>query len=129
LRLTKSTDFAMRILMYLAKYNEQVTMLVLAEKIQVPYNHLTKLIQLLSKSGYIATKQGKCGGIKLLRAVSDINLKSVMDIVEGPVRLSDCLCNEGACSVSFECKLKEAFYVVQSKIDTVLEDVKLEHVI
>jgi len=125
MKLTKSTDFAMRILIYLAKQEGLSTMPVIAKKLNIPYNNLTKLIQAMAKSQLILTKKGKSGGIRLLMSAEDISLKKVVDLIDGPTVLSDCQKMPELCALSNDCKLKTVFHNLQTKINTLMDDVKI----
>ncbi len=131
MKLNKSSDYALRLLIYLAAHEGSITMPVLATELGIPYNHLSKLIQQLSKAELIHTRQGKNGGVKLLRAPEDISMKNVLEIVEGPIRLTDCLisASETDCKFVCHCKLKETFSVLQKKIDSMFEQVKIAQMI
>ncbi len=125
MRLSKSADFALRIVVELAHRPEPQTMPVLSEKLKVPYHNLSKLIQIMSKAGIIQTRQGKNGGVQLLKNAAEISLKTVIDSIDGPTRLSDCSSGTQACSFTPTCKLKEQFYQIQKQIDTLFDEVKI----
>jgi len=129
MKLTKSTDFAVRIVIYLAKSGESITMPVLSDRLMIPYHNLTKLVQALSRSGIILTKKGKNGGLQLARAADDISIKDIVEIIEGPTMLSECLKHEDLCRLSGICKLKDTFYELQNKIDNLMHDVKIKQLI
>ena len=126
MRLTKTTDFALRLLIYLAATkNQPETMPRLAEKLKIPYNNLSKLVQALHKREIIQTQQGKNGGIRLMRPAEQITLKDVIEGVEGPTHFSDCLNDETFCSMNNLCKLKGVFHDVQMQINHIFEQVKI----
>lgn len=129
MKLTKSTDFALRILIYLAKQKNFSTMPVISKKLDIPYNHLTKLVQNLSKSSLIHTKKGKTGGVQLLMPAKEISLKKVIDLIDGPTILSDCQKTPELCTLSKDCKLKTVFHHLQTKINTLMDDVKIAELV
>lgn len=130
MKLTKTADFAIRVLIHLSKEPEKVHhMSVLSKKLMIPYHNLTKLIQTLSKAQFILTKKGKGGGIKLSVAADKLNLKMIIDLIDGPTVLSDCQRNESLCGLSTTCKLKSTFNDIQNKINILLSDVTLNQLI
>jgi Rrf2 family nitric oxide-sensitive transcriptional repressor len=129
MRLTKSVDFSMRILIFLAKSQAPVTMPELSSRLHISYNHLSKLIQRLRKEGLIKTIQGKSGGIFLLKNPSEIDLKMVVDLMDGPTMLSQCLGDVSACHLDAECKFKMALFNVQTKINDEMKKIKLEELL
>ena len=126
MKLTKSTDFALRLLIHLALDRKQHNMPELSEKIAVPYNHLTKLVQALSKAQILQTKQGKNGGITLDEEPDKINLKDVLYVTEGPTQLVECFDEDSHCILDHSCQLKMAFMTVQEKIDHFFETITLQ---
>ena len=128
MKITKSADFAMRVILCLASDDKVETMPYLSEKIDIPYNNLSKLVQALSKAGIIKTKQGKNGGIQLLMKPADISLKTILDTIDGPTRLSDCLIDHRFCTQTQGCKLKGKLLDIQNQIDTILQNATIEDI-
>ncbi|RAP37717.1 hypothetical protein DID80_03650 [Candidatus Marinamargulisbacteria bacterium SCGC AAA071-K20] len=125
LKLTKSCEYALRIVIHLGGTTSVLTNSDLSESLSIPYHNLTKLIQQLSKSGIIHTQKGKYGGNLLKRDWADLSLKDVVEVIDGPTELSQCLQNESFCQLDDGCKLKTSFSEVQFKINALLDDVKL----
>ncbi len=100
----------------------------LSKTLIIPYNNLSKLVQALSKAGIVQTKQGKNGGIQLLKSPEEINLKIILDVIDGPTRLSDCLADHRFCSLTQNCKLKGKLLDIQNQIDTLLETATLAQI-
>ena len=128
MKMTRSADFAMRIVLFLAVEDKSYTMPELADKLVIPYNNLSKLVQYLAKASIVQTKQGKHGGVKLLKSTSDISLKNIVDVIDGPTRLSDCLADSQACALTQTCKLKGVLQNLQNKIDNLLQEVTIEKI-
>jgi Rrf2 family protein len=126
MKLTKSADFALRIVIYLASpQGKGATMPLLAERLSIPYNNLSKLVQLLAKAQVLQTRQGKNGGVSLMRRPDQISLKTVIDVIDGPTRLTECLVNKDFCSLNDMCQLKNVLGDVQRQIDSILEKKKI----
>lgn len=129
MRLTRTTDFAIRVLAHLAREKNGSTMPILSERLGIPYNNLTKLVLVLSKAGLISTRKGKFGGVQLLRAAESITLKDVVDLIDGPTRLSECLDGQMSCGFHAQCKIKSALSSIQMRINTLMDDVTIEQLI
>lgn len=129
MKLTKSADFAIRIVIYLAKTGESITMPVLSETLLIPYHNLTKLVQALSKHEIVMTQKGKNGGLSLSQHPDLISIKDIIEIIDGPTMLSDCLKHDDLCKLSGICKLKGVFSQLQQKINDLMDDVKISQLI
>ena len=129
MKLTKSTDFALRTLIYLADCNGLTTLSTLSSRLDVPYNNLTKIVQKLAKCQIVQTEKGKYGGIKLLKSAEDITLREIIELIDGPTLLSECQIDPTNCGLSCQCKLKGVFGDLQAQINQLFESVKLKDVV
>lgn len=110
MRLTQWTDFTLRVLMYCAAEQQRpaaVTITEVAEAYGISRSHLTKIVQQLGATGLLATSRGRGGGMRLVRAPSDINLGAVVRATETDFHLVECfdpLTNR--CTLTPVCGLK-----------------------
>lgn len=126
MRLTKAVDFAMRVLIRLAREGGPLTMPVLAKELHISYHHLVKLVQTLRNMELVRTIQGKHGGVALMADSRAVTLRMVVEGFDGPTVLSECLeSDHGYCSFSDSCRFKEVLASVQSDINLRLEAVTL----
>jgi len=68
-----------------------ITTSLIAEKQTIPVPFLEQILYELRKGGVIESKRGPGGGHKLARRPEDITFGSVIQVLEGPVFLFDCL--------------------------------------
>lgn len=109
MQLTRYTDYALRVLIYLAhKGDELATISEISTAYAVSENHLMKIVHDLAKQGYITTLRGKGGGMRLARAPAEINLGEVVRNTEETLHVVECLANDydGTCRLSPSCRLK-----------------------
>ncbi|MFA4844907.1 MAG: Rrf2 family transcriptional regulator [Candidatus Margulisiibacteriota bacterium] len=122
MNITRASDFAIRILVRLAVDGEATTCEALAKEIDVPYNHVAKIVQLLARRGFLLTRRGKCGGLSLAVDPRRISLADVIEAVEGPLTISHCVLRKESCRFSPKCKVRTCFGAVQAKIRGMLAD-------
>jgi Rrf2 family nitric oxide-sensitive transcriptional repressor len=107
MRLTRHTDYAMRVLLYLgARPDRLCTIPEMARAYAISQNHLMKVVHQLGKAGYVTSVRGRHGGIRLARAASAINVGAVMRASEtqtGAEGLALLDCPE--CPIAPACKL------------------------
>jgi len=106
-QLTSFTDYGLRALIYLASLPEgqQTNITEVTNIYGVSRNHMVKIINQLSRAGYITATRGKNGGIRLGMPASQIVIGDVVRKME-PLQLVDC----ASCSISPACRLKKALY-------------------
>lgn len=108
MRLTSFTDYALRVLIFLAASpGRRATIGEIARAFDISENHLMKVVHLLGKEGLLENIRGKGGGLELARAPEAINVGRVVRITEGPPVPAECFDAErNACVITPICKLK-----------------------
>ncbi len=116
MKITKATDYAIRLMSHLALTKKEATSEELARELDIPFNHLAKLVQVLARKRYLITKKGKGGGVKLAKDPSKINLAELIEIIEGPVVVSDCIFHREDCRFSATCNVRKYLMWVRSQL-------------
>ncbi|MGM0782645.1 MAG: Rrf2 family transcriptional regulator [Pseudomonadota bacterium] len=107
MRLTRFTDYSLRVLIYLAvKGDERSTITEIADTFEISRNHLMKVVQELSHKGYITAIRGKNGGLLLDRAPEDISLGTLVRDMEHELSLVECFRDHNDCIITPACRLK-----------------------
>jgi Rrf2 family nitric oxide-sensitive transcriptional repressor len=107
MNLSKFSDYAFRILIYLAENQDKLcTVEELASNLEISEHHLKKIVHRLAKTEYIISSKGRNGGLKLGMDPKDINLGKILVITEENLTISECFSSaKHSCSHS-KCKLK-----------------------
>lgn len=92
MRLTRYTDYAMRVLLYLASQPDDRLSSIgeIARGYAISQNHLMKVVNDLVRAGYIESVRGRFGGIRLARHADTINVGQVVRHTEDDFDLVDC---------------------------------------
>jgi Rrf2 family nitric oxide-sensitive transcriptional repressor len=114
-RLTVYTDYALRLLMYLAvKQDGLVTIAEVAKRYGISKNHLTKVAHHLGTAGYIETVRGRGGGLRLAKAAASIGLGEVVRRTEPDMALVPCFKPiDAPCPIRPCCVLRKALEKAQ----------------
>lgn len=92
MRLTVYTDYALRLLMYLAvKDDGLATIAEVANSYGISKTHLMKVAHQLGQAGYVGTIRGRGGGLRLAMPVERINLGQVVRHTEPDMAVVACL--------------------------------------
>jgi Rrf2 family nitric oxide-sensitive transcriptional repressor len=106
MRLTQHTDYSLRVLMYLAlQGDERSTIAEITEAYGISRNHLMKVVQKLSRMGYVDSTRGSKGGLRLNRAPENIHLGQVVKDMEPDLGLVECFRTELSCVIEPACVL------------------------
>ena len=115
MQLTKHTDYAFRVLIYLAmKPAEQLaTIQEIAEYFDISRSHMMKIVQKLANAGFVQSIRGKQGGIHLGKPTGDINLRSIIELMEATLKPVDCTTQP--CRLNPGCSLKTILFTGQQQ--------------
>jgi Rrf2 family transcriptional regulator, nitric oxide-sensitive transcriptional repressor len=127
LRLTVYTDYALRLLMYLAlKDDGLATISEVARSYGISRNHLMKVAYELGVAGYIETVRGRGGGLRLAKAAEAIRLGDVIRNSEPDMALVSCFKPlDQPCAIKRCCVLQSALGRAYSAFAGVLDEYSL----
>lgn len=110
MQLTTYTDYALRMVMYLAAHDEDESLHSIKQistAYSISYNHLTKVGHELSKLGVIHTVKGRNGGIRLAKEPEEINIGWLVRQTEDNLTLVECFDPESnQCILAGRCRLQ-----------------------
>jgi len=131
MRMTLHTDYALRMLIYVASRRDGVcTVNDVAEAYRLSRNHLLKVAQTLRGLGFIETTRGRSGGIRLARAPGEIGLGALVRATEEEFSLTECMQAQGrACAISPACRLKGMLHEALAAFLEVLDKYTLEDIV
>jgi len=104
--LTKTTEYAVRVLAYMAKSGDQLlSAKYLHEQLDIPYKYLTRLMTDLAKSGYLMSVKGRDGGFRIIKDLKEISLANIVQTVEGMDSFNACILGFHECSSENPCAM------------------------
>ena len=131
LRLTKKTDYGIIALIYLHTHRSRVVSArEISEKFGVPLPILSNIMKSLSRERLVQSVRGTNGGYQLLRDPEKIKLTQVIEALEGPFHLTECLGHDGqtdgcACQISVSCPVWKPLLQVHRRIEDLLDGVTI----
>ncbi|GAB4399953.1 MAG: Rrf2 family transcriptional regulator [Anaerolineales bacterium] len=117
MQITRQADYAVRAVLHLARNGETRTATsVIAEEQKIPPSFLAKIISQLSIAGLLHTSRGARGGVTLAREPKDITLLEVIEAIDGPIQLNECVGDTGICSFDENCPLRPVWCEAQEQL-------------
>jgi len=108
MRLTTFSDYALRVLMYAAAAGDRcITIEETAKAYKVSRAHLMKVVNVLTRSGYLKSIRGRSGGFSLAKPPEAINLGAVVRATEPDFALVECFTTGNRCIIAKHCRLPE----------------------
>ena len=123
MQITRQADYAMRAVAYLANLgtDRRAATSQIAEDQQIPPSFLAKIVSQLSVAGLLQTSRGARGGVSLARSPDDISFLEVVEAIDGPILLNECVADVSACTFGETCTLRPVFCDAQADLVNRLE--------
>lgn len=117
MQITRQADYAVRAVLYLANLGEDQRAATnqIAKEQQIPHSFLAKIVSQLSVAGLLQTSRGARGGVSLARTPDEISLLEVIEAIDGPILLNECVGN-GTCSFGDDCPIKPIWCDAQAEL-------------
>ncbi|MDW3225750.1 MAG: Rrf2 family transcriptional regulator [Paracoccaceae bacterium] len=132
MRLTSFTDYGLRMLMRMASAPDRAfSTAELAQELNLSRNHLSKIMQRLSREGIVQTKRGGGGGAVMAVTPSELRLGTIVRLLEEDQPLVECLSEEtNTCTLDGRCRLKSRLRAAEASFlkelnETSLADITL----
>ena len=126
-RVSKRTEYAMRVMLALALQPPEVRLPVSSIEAQmlIPRAFLNRIVADLGRGGLIHAYFGPKGGLLLAQSAEKISLRDIYEIIEGPIRISTCLESSCACPLGAGCVLRVHWCEVQTRMLAELANITL----
>ncbi|MGE5221121.1 MAG: RrF2 family transcriptional regulator [Omnitrophica WOR_2 bacterium] len=127
LRINRKTDYAVRVMLALARRGEgiRISSSQIRDEMSIPHAYLQRIIADLSRTQLLQTYPGPNGGIQLGRPAQKITLKDIYEAIEGPLLISECLQAPGECTLDICCPVRSRWSRMQALFVQEMESVSL----
>lgn len=127
MKLSTRTRYGTRALLELAqRYGEPpVPLKQIAGSQGISLSYLANLVQPLVDARLVQSTRGARGGLRLARAPASISLRDVVDLLEGPIKLVECVESPVECDRSCVCATRDIWSDIGRAINEVLEQTTL----
>ncbi|MEE4361190.1 MAG: SUF system Fe-S cluster assembly regulator [Pseudomonadales bacterium] len=106
IRIGRLADYGVVILHHLGRVRPaRLSVDSLAELTHLPLPTVRKVTRCLADAGLVVSKRGPKGGYQIARAPAAISLAEAITAIEGPIALTDCCAEDGACEIADRCDL------------------------
>lgn len=91
----------------------------------VPEDYLEQLLGTLRRAGLVTTVRGAQGGYLLARPPEEITVGHIIDALEGPLSISECVGNENLCRKAGQCRSRRVWEYLSHSINDLLQSITL----
>ena len=128
LKITKKADYGIIALSHLAGCSESsVSCREIAKRSGIPLHLLSNILKTLSHHGIVESVRGANGGYRLAVKPEEVSLGRLLEILEGPIRLTECMELEAGsssdCKLEASCPVRAPMKKLHDKFKEWLEEV------
>lgn len=130
--LTRKSDYALLALAYLVRQPEAISSARgLSAQTKIPLPVLMNILKTLSRAGIVASERGARGGYRLAIDPAKVSLKRLINILEGPIRLVQCVTDDDGllCEQAQCCPVQGPALRIQHRLEEFLDGVSLAELI
>ena len=119
MRVTQEADYAIRICLILDSLGQKTGAAQIADIACITPKIALKVLRKLSEAGIVRSFKGAQGGYELTRSGDELRVLEIIELIDGPVRISKCLecdheCSRNPCKL--DCKMHIAFGAINEKL-------------
>jgi len=123
MEVTKGTLYAVYVLIYFHRNaaGEVADLHKLSQLLEAPESYLSKVLQQLHKSGYLASHMGSKGGYRLSKPVEKTTLRDIVNVMQGETLMQECLLEDYNCDRFKKCAVLHHVRDIQRVVNDMLE--------
>jgi len=125
LKISRKVEYGIIALKYLHSQKSLCKSKEISNKFGIPPEVMAKILQGLAKAQFIQSIQGAKGGYKLVRNPSEISMKDVIEVIDGPIEIVDCVLGKCRCPQAGVCNIQSPLSSVQEKLCEFFGDITL----
>jgi Rrf2 family nitric oxide-sensitive transcriptional repressor len=114
MKLRLQTDYALRVLIYLARTDDLIRVDAIAEAYGISREHLVKVVQALVRHGWARTRAGRGGGVRLAQPATEIDVSDVVGAFEGRTGVLECVAEPQVCVLEPGCRLRRKLIAAEA---------------
>ncbi len=130
MRLTQFSGYGLRVLIYVGLKGQQLTTInEIAQSYGISKNHLMKVVQQLTNKGFLYSRRGKNGGVRLDRHPDQITIGAVVAAMEPGFGAAECMREGNECVLTPVCRLRAKLNQASAAFLAVLDEVTLADIL
>lgn len=133
MRITVESGCAIRIILFLSirGVGEKTGAKMISENENIPIRFTLKILRKLKIAGLVCSYRGQSGGYALIKEPTDVSMREVIEIIDGPITMNKCLGDSDMCDLNRSTICPVHYYLgsVQQEVSNKLNDVSFQMLI
>ncbi len=128
LKLSKKIDYGLMVLTRMCTEPAPASAREIAAKYQLPQPMVANILKTLTSAGILNSTRGVQGGYELARPPVEITLAHIVEALEGPFSLVDCVAGGDSCKFTLICPTHDPIQVVHQKFQSFMNRLNLAEI-
>ncbi len=130
-QLTSRGNYSVFAVYYIAEQAKEgfISIDKIADSTEIPKPYLSKILQDLCRGGILLSRRGTGGGFALARSANQINLRDIIEIIEGKIHLVSCFFAPSRCGKSENCPIAPVWVGLQNFMLEILGNITVDDII
>lgn len=131
MQINVTTDYAIRVVLYLAVKNSITPSSEIASAMGIPKSYILKITNKLQDAGIAERIVGARGGFMLTKNPEKINLYEIIKIMEPTMKINRCLEDDEYCSrfATDNCPIRNFYTRLQNELESKLQEITVKMLI
>ncbi|MBQ8753428.1 MAG: Rrf2 family transcriptional regulator [Lentisphaeria bacterium] len=131
MKISTKGRYGLRILIDLAHQDNSKPRLIrdIAQTQQISEKYISRLVIALRQAGLIRSVRGVNGGFHLAKNPKEITLLEVIEVMEGPVSIVECVKYEPVCARRNLCGVRTIWQQLNGNIRSMMKEITLEDIL
>ncbi len=123
MQITRQADYAVRAVLYLSERGQttRVSTSEIGRAQHIPVTFLAKIVAQLAAAGILRSTRGAHGGVTLGRPPQEISLLDIVETIDGPMLLNECVADSTRCPLGAGCAVHRGWCLAQAELVQRLE--------
>jgi Rrf2 family protein len=95
--ISEAASIALHGMILVARSNEPVNVIKIAEATGASKHHVAKIMQRLAKNSFLTSQRGPTGGFRLRKELKEISFLDIYEVIEGSIEINECPLDKPIC--------------------------------
>jgi Rrf2 family nitric oxide-sensitive transcriptional repressor len=131
-KMNRKLEYSLMALKHMATKmpGEITTAKEVSESYSAPFDATARVMQAMAQKGLLKSEQGAFGGYHLSKKVANVTLNDLIEVVQGPTRISRCLQHtETPCEIQKNCNIISPVTNLNKRLTDFYKSVSIEELI
>lgn len=108
---------------------EKVTAKELSDHLNISFDVVARVLQILAHKGVLNSEQGVAGGYRLIQGLHDLTLHQLVEIIDGPSSVVKCITETGACDIQENCNIVPPMKALNDRLNQFFKTISIQELV